>query len=147
MLIWPQTGRRTGAADALTNERCCKWRLPWLVRPRDRWLSLTHRSTIPNVRTTASPTRTTRNSTPIWLATPPLPVIARYRKMRGQLDITPAGITGKTLLQPRLQLPAEICAYLSLRDTDYRNGLAVRARLAHIMKSSAVPDELLCKPL
>jgi hypothetical protein len=67
--------------------------------------------------------------------------------MRGQLDITPAGITGKTLLQPRLQLPAEICAYLSLRDTDYRNGLAVRARLAHIMKSSAVPDELLCKPL
>jgi hypothetical protein len=32
MLIWPQTGRRTGAADALTDERCGKWRLPWLVR-------------------------------------------------------------------------------------------------------------------
>jgi hypothetical protein len=68
-------------------------------------------------------------------------------EMRGQLEIAPAGIPGKTLLQQRLQLPAEICADLGLRDTDYRNGLAVRARLAHMLKSSAAPDELLCKPL
>jgi hypothetical protein len=67
--------------------------------------------------------------------------------MRGQLEIAPAGIPGKTLLQQRLQLAAEIRADLSLRDTDYRNGLAVRARLAHMLKSSAVPDELLCKLL
>jgi hypothetical protein len=27
--LMPRTGRRTGAADALTDERCGKWRLPW----------------------------------------------------------------------------------------------------------------------
>ena len=57
--------------------------------------------------------------------------------MRRQLEIAPAGIPGKTLLQQRLQLPAQICADLDFRDTEYRDGLAVRARLAHTVDSSA----------
>jgi len=89
----------------------------------------------------------TRYSTPIWAATPPLPVIARYRKCGGQLEIALAGIPGKTLLQQRLQLPAQICADLGLRNTEYRDGLAVRARLAHTPESSAALDDLLCEPV
>ncbi len=41
------------------------------ARPRDRSLSRTHRSTTPNVRTTWRPTRTIRNSAPIWAARTP----------------------------------------------------------------------------
>jgi hypothetical protein len=59
-------------------------------------------------------------------------------EMRGQLEIAPAGIPGKTVLQQHLQLPAEICADLGLGDTDYRADLIVRARLAHTLESSAV---------
>jgi hypothetical protein len=67
-------------------------------------------------------------------------------EIRRQLEIAPAGIPGKTLLQQRLQLPAQICADLGFRDTQYRDGLAVRARLAHTLESSAVPGDLLREP-
>ena len=68
-------------------------------------------------------------------------------EMRRQLEIAPAGIPGKTLLQQRLQLPAQICADLDFRDTQYRDGLAVRARLVHTLESSAVLDDLLREPM
>lgn len=66
--------------------------------------------------------------------------------MRGQLEIAPAGIPGETLLQQRLQLPAEIGADLGLRDADYRDGPAVPARLTHTPESSAAGRGIVAEP-
>ena len=67
--------------------------------------------------------------------------------MGRQLEIAPAGIPGEACLQKRLQLPAEICADLRLPDTDYREGLTVRARLAHTLESSAMLEDPLYEPM
>ena len=57
--------------------------------------------------------------------------------MRRQLEIAPAGIPGEALLQQRLQPPAEVCADFGLSDTDYRDGLAVRARVSPTYRTLA----------
>jgi hypothetical protein len=66
--------------------------------------------------------------------------------MRRQLEIAPAGIPGEALLEQRLQPPAEVRADFGLSDTDYRDGLAVRARVAHIPDSSARERDLRLEP-
>jgi hypothetical protein len=61
-------------------------------------------------------------------------------EMGRQLEVAPARIPRIpriARLQQRLQSPAQICPDLGLGDADHRDGLAVRARLAHRLDSSA----------